>query len=337
MQSAFRFFLVPVLISLVVLGAVLVWGGPTALVLAVLLTILEVTLSFDNAVLNARILTQMDYKWQQRFLTWGILIAVVGTRLVLPIVIVAASVGMMPWLVAQMALFNPTQYATLLEGSHEAIAAFGGAFLLMVALKYFFDDAKEVHWIASIEKYLSKWGRIEAIEIGLTLLTLLLLSFFAHHAEVVLFSGIVGIVLFILMQGVAGSFSVNAENAIGYGSFALFMYLNVLDAAFSLDGVIGAFAITSDILVIMAGLGIGAYFVRSLTIYFVRQKTLDTLIYLEHGAHWAILGLAAAMLSSIFVHVPEVITGLVGLIFVAAAGYSSYMAIKARTNVEAGI
>ncbi|HWH07260.1 MAG TPA: DUF475 domain-containing protein [Candidatus Paceibacterota bacterium] len=328
MSLAMKTFLVPTLASILVLIAIFVWGGWAAFTLAVLLTILEVTLSFDNAVINARILQQMDEKWQRRFLTWGILVAVFGTRLVLPIIIVAASVAMSPWAVAQLAAFNPEEYGHLLEGAHTAIAAFGGSFLLMVALKYFFDDAKSVHWIRTVERHLARWGRIEAIEIGLALSLLGIISFFAGNAGTILSAGIIGIVLFIAMQGIANSFSVEAENAVAVGSAALFLYLNVLDAAFSLDGVIGAFAITSSIPIIVAGLGIGAYYVRSLTIYFVRQKTLDTLVFLEHGAHWAILGLAGAMLMSLFFHVPEVITGLVGLIFVGTAAYSSVQAIR---------
>ncbi|HYE23373.1 MAG TPA: DUF475 domain-containing protein [Candidatus Paceibacterota bacterium] len=332
MSQLIKTFLVPTLISFAVLIGIFFWGGWGAFALAVLLTILEVTLSFDNAVINAKILKQMDEKWQKRFLTWGILVAVFGTRLVLPILIVAASVAMSPWAIAKLAAFDPETYGHLLEGAHVAIAAFGGTFLLMVALKYFFDDAKSVHWIRSVERHLARWGRIEAIEIGLALLLLLGISFFAGNAGTILSAGTIGIVLFILMQGIANSFSFEAEKAVVAGSAALFLYLNVLDAAFSLDGVIGAFAITSSLPVIVAGLGIGAYYVRSLTIYFVRQKTLDTLVYLEHGAHWAILGLAGAMLVSLFYHVPEAITGLVGLVFVGLAAWSSVRQMRKASS-----
>lgn len=326
MNETFRTFFFPVLVWILALAAVYVWGGPHAFLIAALLTVLEVTLSFDNAVVNARILTRMSEKWQKRFLTWGILIAVVGTRFVLPILIVAASVSMGPLAVATLAVNDPEAYGHLLEGARQAISAFGGIFLLMVSLKYFFDGAKEVHWIHVIEKHVARWGRIEAVEIGLALVLLVLISFFVPaHATTILFAGIIGIILFIAMQGVANSFTLEAATA---GSLALFIYLNILDAAFSLDGVIGAFAITSDLPVIVVGLGVGAYFVRTLTVYLVRQKTLDTLVYLEHGAHWAILGLAAAMLTSIFMHVPEVITGLVGIAFVGASYYSSLVARK---------
>lgn len=318
-----RHFLFPVLGSLLLLAGVFFLSGPWALLTAILLTILEVTLSFDNAVVNAKVLQHMTPQWQRRFLTWGMLIAVFGTRLVLPIIIVSVSVWTSPWVVAQLAAFDPNAYAHLLEGSKHAIYSFGAAFLLMVSLKYFFDESKEVHWIRVIERKLSVWGRIEAVEIGLALIALVGLSFLVGEEQAtVLSAGVIGIILFIMMQGLASSFSQGIAKA-GAGGLALFMYLNVLDSAFSLDSVVGAFALTTAIPVIVVGLGIGAWFVRSLTIYFVEKKTLDTLVYLEHGAHWAIFGLAASMFAGLLFEVPEIITGGIGLAFVAAAYYSS--------------
>ncbi len=135
-------------------------------------------------------------------------------------------------------------------------------------------------------------------------------------------AGIIGLILFIAMEGISGSLAIES-NDIAVGGLSLFLYLNVLDSAFSLDGVVGAFALTNNLIIIVTGLGIGAYFVRSLTLYFVKQKTLTKLIYLEHGAHWAILGLAIAMLANLVIHVPEVITGLIGLFFVVLSYISS--------------
>jgi uncharacterized protein len=333
MNPALKIFFFPTALSLLLLLGVFLWLGPGAFVITLLLVILEVTLSFDNAVVNAKILAQMSDIWRKRFLTWGILVAVFGTRFVLPIFIVAASVALSPVVVTKLALFDPEAYGRLLEGAHYAIAAFGGSFLLMVALKYFFDDAKDVHWIRTIERHISRWGRIEAIEIGIALVTLLIISSLVPEAGgTVLAAGLIGIVLFIAMQGIANSFSVEAQAVAGAGSVALFLYLNVLDAAFSLDGVVGAFAITNELVIIIIGLGIGAYFVRTMTVYLVEQKTLDSLTYLEHGAHWAIFGLAAAMLVSLFYHVPEVIIGLVGLVFVGASYWSSLKLKKAQSS-----
>lgn len=320
---SYRTFLFPTLVALVALAAALFWGGWSAFLLVGLLAILETTLSFDNAVVNAKVLQRMDEKWQRRFLTWGILFAVFGTRFVLPILIVAAAAGLSPVVVTQLAFFDAAAYGEYLAGAHVAIAAFGSSFLLLVSLKYFFNDRKKVHWIKMIERHLSRWGGIEAIEIALVLLVLLVSAYFVpHEAATLLMAGLIGVILFIVIEGIAQSFEIEGTQ-VATGGAALFIYLNILDSAFSLDGVVGAFAVTSSLPIIIAGLGIGALFVRTFTIALVRAKTLSALPYLEHGAHWAIFGLALAMLVGIFVHVPEVVTGLVGLVFIALSYWSS--------------
>ena len=317
-------------LSITAFVAVLFKLGPAALFLVIVLSVLEVTLSFDNAVINARVLERMSPIWQHRFLTWGILVAVFGTRFVLPIVIVSIAVWTSPWHVTELVFKDPAEYGRLLDSVHGAIAAFGGIFLLMVSLKYFFNKAKSVHWIKTVEAHLVKWGRIEAIEIALALSLLVILSFVTTYDQSqVLVAGIIGLILFVLMEGITGSLSVESEGVVA-GSASLFLYLEVLDAAFSLDGVVGAFAVTNNLLIIMIGLGVGAFFVRSLTIYFVERKTLAKLTYLEHGAHWAILALAISMLLNLVVHIPEVFIGMIGICVVSVAYYSSIKEAKAR-------
>jgi len=110
----------------------------------------------------------------------------------------------------------------------------------------------------------------------------------------------------------------------GTAGFASFAYLEVLDASFSFDGVIGAFAITNNLFIIALGLGIGAMFVRSLTIKLVEVGTLQTYTYLEHGAFWAIGALSLIMyLSAAGNHIPEVVSGTVGLVLIAASFVTS--------------
>ncbi|MBX9765410.1 DUF475 domain-containing protein [Patescibacteria group bacterium] len=327
MKSFFKHFWFSILATLAGLVALFLYGGWAALFVAILLFILEITLSFDNAVVNARVLQKMTPVWQQRFLTWGILIAVFGTRFVLPIVIVSVITLTNPWAITQMALFDTEQYGHLIDGAKHAIHSFGATFLLLVALKYFLDSNKKLHWLQWVEEHLSKWGRIEAIEIVVALLAVTGIAFLVPPEEqgTVMIAGVFGVVLFVIMQGITSAFSIeeNVTTATAKHSFALFMYLEVLDASFSLDGVIGAFALTSNIAIIAVGLGIGAFFVRSLTIYMVHERTLDTLKYLEHGAHWAIFGLAISMLVSMLTDVPELVTGTIGVLFVVAAYYSS--------------
>lgn len=322
-----RLFFAPTAISIIALGAMWWFGGFAAFFITATLVILEVTLSFDNAVVNAKILEEMDAKWQRRFLTWGILISVFLTRLVLPILIVSAVALISPIAITKLAFTNPEEYSRLLLGAEAAIKAFGGSFLLMVSLKYFFNVAKTVHWFAPIERHLVRWGRIEAIEIALALGLLLGIAQFAHApAALVLQAGIIGIIIFTLTEGVAHGLNIESSQVARSGA-VLFAYLNVLDSAFSLDGVIGAFALSTSLPVIVTGLGIGAYFVRTMTVYLVRAKTLQALRYLEHGAHWAVFGLAIAMLFGLIIHVPEAVIATVGLVFIGLAYFSSRRAL----------
>jgi hypothetical protein len=329
-----RLFIAPIIVAVLALGATFIWSGPAALFLAATLAVLEVTLSFDNAVVNAKILSEMAPRWQRRFLTWGILLSVVGTRLILPIVIVSVVSLASPILITSLALYDPDQYSQLLLGADAAIKSFGGAFLLMVSLKYFFNVGKNVHWFAPLERRLARWGRVEAIEIALALVGLLIVSYISHDSvDTILHAGIIGIVLFTLTEGIAHGLGVETKSVARSG-LMLFAYLNILDSAFSLDGVIGAFALTTSLPIIVVGLGIGAYFVRSMTVYLVRAKTLEALKYLEHGAHWAIFGLAISMFTGLVVHVPEVVIATIGLGFILLAYISSRRALRTSEIAE---
>ena len=330
--AARRAFLIPSIISLLLLAFVWSALGVVAFGTAILLVVLEVTLSFDNAIVNAGILKRMNHFWRVQFLLWGIIFAVVVTRLLLPILIVAAGVSASPLYIAQLALNDPKHYGELLESAKYGINAFGALFLLMVSLKYFFNKEKQLHWIASIEERLSKWGSIEAIEIALALLVLFLSAFFVpEHQAQILFAGVLGIFIFIVAHGITALFDKRKDS--GESGFALFAYLCMLDVAFSLDSVIGAFALSTDLLVIMIGLGIGAYFVRAFTVYMVDNGTLERIKYIEQGAHWAILGLAVVMIAGLFVSVPEPLTGFIGLSFIVGAYISSARSAVSKTSV----
>ncbi|NOS89649.1 MAG: DUF475 domain-containing protein [Methylococcaceae bacterium] len=320
------------IVTAVCLSIAIYWGGLMGAFIALILGVLEVSLSFDNAVVNASILKRMDERWQQYFLTWGILIAVFGMRLLFPILIVAVATGIGLLGVTDMALHDPATYAQYLNASHVQIAAFGGMFLLMVFFAFIFDETKELHWLGYIEEKLSGFGKLESIEIILALG--LLLGFQGSLPEAirlsVMVAGIAGVVLFVIVDSLAALFEDEEEGeevsaAIKKGSVMIFLYLEVLDASFSFDGVIGAFAITQDVVIIMLGLAIGAMFVRSLTVYLVRQGTLDEYVFLEHGAHYAIGSLAAIMLLSMIHHVSEIVTGLVGAVLIGLSVLSSIM------------
>ncbi len=297
----------------------------TIMTLVCILGILEVSLSFDNAVVNASVLRQMDEKWQRYFLTWGILIAVFGMRLVFPIVIVAVTASMAPGSVIHMALKEPAEYALHLQASHIKLAAFGGMFLLLIFLNFIFDEHKQIHWLGTFEEKLASAGKVESIAIIVALLTLLAAQGFlpdAAQTDALLY-GISGVVLYVIVDSLSSLLSPAGATTLKRNSAMGFIYLEILDASFSFDGVLGAFAITSDIVIIMLGLAIGAMFVRSLTVLLVRQGTLDEYAYLEHGAHYAIGSLAVIMLISMTMHIAELVTGFIGVTFIGLAMISS--------------
>jgi hypothetical protein len=327
------------IITVICLAIAYYWGGPVGAFIALILGVLEVSLSFDNAVVNASILKKMDERWQQYFLTWGILIAVFGMRLFFPIAIVSMATGIDFVGVTQMALKDPTTYAHHLEASHVEIAAFGGMFLLMVFFGFIFNADKELHWLGKIEEKLASFGKLEAVEI-IASLGILLITQKLIPAEIrleALVAGLSGVILFVIVDSLSALFEDKDEgeqmaNAVKKSGVMSFLYLEVLDASFSFDGVIGAFAITQDVVIIMLGLAIGAMFVRSLTVYLVRQGTLDEYVFLEHGAHYAIGILAGIMLVSMTHEIPEVVTGLAGAILIALSVWSSIRYKKAHPS-----
>jgi uncharacterized protein len=322
----------------------------SALLITAILAVMEVSLSFDNAVVNASVLKGWDHFWRMIFLTVGIIIAVFGMRLVFPIVIVAVTADMGMMQVIDMALNDPISYSQRLIAHHAEIAAFGGAFLLLVCLNFFLDSGKDTHWFHWLERRLANLANVPAISVFITLIALLIVAANVDDVKrlAVIMAGLWGVVVYIGVQVLSHMLGGEPEvdedgNAVGHDANGAstgvikagiggFIYLEVLDASFSFDGVIGAFAITSDVVIIMLGLAIGAMFVRSMTIYLVEKGTLDAYIFLEHGAHYAIGALAFIMLASgTGIHVPEVVTGLIGVAFIVWAIVASIRYAKRST------
>ena len=342
------------------------WGW-TGFAVVAILSVLEISLSFDNAVVNAGVLKKLNAFWQRIFLTIGILIAVFGMRLLFPVVIVAISAKVGPIEAVQLAVDEPETYEHLVTDAHPAIAAFGGMFLLMIFLDFIFEE-RDIKWLQWIERPLAKLGKVDKLSLCIALVVLLVaattVATAAHvstgHADksgTVLLSGVAGLITYLIVGGLSGHFEEKLEeeeereseaeeaakragkqpSAVGLAgkaAFFMFLYLEVLDASFSFDGVIGAFAVTNHIFWMALGLGIGAMYVRSLTVYLVRQGTLDDYVYLEHGAHYAIGALAFILLVTIKWQIHEVITGLVGVVLIAASFWSSVR--RNRREAEQG-
>ncbi|MEV3920414.1 DUF475 domain-containing protein [Actinomadura coerulea] len=339
-------------VTVVGLLLALLYDGPTGLALVAVLAVLEVSLSFDNAVVNAKVLDRMSAFWQKIFLTVGIAIAVFGMRLVFPLLIVGITAKLGPVEAFDLALNDSHRYHQLMNDAYPMIAAFGGMFLMMLFLDFVFEERAD-KWLPWLERPLARIGKLDQLSVVVAGGSLALVAWLsASDPGSVMIAGVLGMVTYILVNGLGELFSEASDEdedededeakdgaeagkgggrsgpsslalATGKAGFFLFLYLEVLDASFSFDGVIGAFAISTDPIVIALGLGIGAMYIRSLTVFLVRKGTLHEYVYLEHGAHWAIGALSVCMLVSIGHHVPEWITGGLGAGLIIAAFASS--------------
>ncbi|SMC28796.1 hypothetical protein SAMN02745857_03415 [Andreprevotia lacus DSM 23236] len=339
----FRDSFIVTAVGLALAGAI---GGVTGIWLAFNLALLETSLSFDNAVVNASVLKDWDEKWRKRFLLWGMLVAVFGMRIVFPLVIVAVIAGVAPlpgpvalwdWIssgqwaghdVLSMAIARPHEYASTLQSAHISVTAFGGAFLLLVFLNFFLDHNKDEHWFVPVEKVLVRLGRLQMSALLVTLIVLLAVVRLlpAEDAMPFLVAGLWGVIAHSVVDGLGDL--IGDEGAAAKTGWSGFIYLELLDASFSFDGVLGAFALTTNIFLIAIGLGIGAMFVRSFTLLLVEKGTLSTLKYLEHGAFWAIGALALVMLLSARWHIPEALTGGIAAVLIVLAGLHSWWELR---------
>ncbi len=337
-MSSLRIFLVTGLITIASLVLTGYYLGLPALFVTFVLIIIEVTFSFDNAIINARILATMSQFWQKMFMTVGMVIAVFGMRLVFPIVLVMITAGLTAGEVINLALHHPAEYAERLVHAHPYIASFGGMFLLMLALAFFFDPGRKVRWIDVIERPLQRigtWWIYTLISIAILILVTIL-PFNAHPQETII-AGSIGIVLFLALNLLTSRIDDSETKREGkkqtvWSGLMAFLYLQVLDSSFSLDGVIGAFAVTQDVVLITIGLGIGALWVRSLTLFMVKRQTLSMYRYLEHGAHYTIAILALVLLCGLFFDIPEFVAGGLGIIIVGLSISGSIAEAKTSKN-----
>ena len=318
-------------------------GGTQGLIVVALLGVLEIAVSFDNAIVNATVLARMNRYWQRMFMTVGVLIAAVGMRLVLPLAIVAVGAHLTPWSAVNLAYADPNRYHSLLMTAQPGIAAFGGLFLLMIALA-FFREEREVHWWPAMERRLpALLGRR-----GVPILIALLFTVIAggtvpaqDHTRVIA-GCLIGLVCYLGVHSLAGHVADRADadgaprprtTVEGRSAFLLFVYLELLDATFSMDSVMGGFSVTLDIALITLGLAIGAGYIRALTVYVVRKGTLDEYRYLEHGAYYSIALLSVLLLWEVWRDVPDWVTAVAGGVVILLAFITSIW-VKRQERAE---
>ena len=337
-------------------------GGPAAAGRVLLLAAVEISLSFDNAVVNATVLRRLNAFWQRLFRTVGVLVAVVGMRLLFPLLVVAFSARLSPFAALHLALADPHTYDQRLDAARPEISAFGGAFLTMVFLDFLLAE-RDLHWLRPLERLSARIGRLDRVAPLIALAALITAASAGRHpgtqVSAVLMAGLLGVMTQLLisgLQGLTGPQEGDASDATspdsqppdtppttagrpallsGREALLAFCFLELMDASFSFDGVIGAFAFTSNLLVIAAGLGIGALAMRTLTVRLVHGGTLNHYVYLEHGAHYAIGLLGILLLASAYHDLPELLTGLLGVSVIAAALASSVVRNRRRAGTPA--
>lgn len=322
--------------------------GSAATVTAFCLAVLELSVSFDNAVVNAKKLEVMSRFWRTMFLTLGMLIAVGVVRFYLPLQIVS-SLGEVSLSEAfNMAVKDPAQFAQIISHSHDMIAGFGGGFLGMLALTFFIDEDKEALWLKPIEKPLKRLGS-KLPFMGNAVMSFIILIVVACvfsalagiHSSVIILSTVAGCIIYevvdLIKMGLEKSDEALAASKFKFlsGGFGAFIFCEVLDASMSMDGVVAAVSISGEVLVVAAGLSIGALVVRSLTIKLVEDGTLSELGYLETAAFYSIFLVAASMYVGLLIEIPEWFMGAVSAVVIAAGAVHSMIENKASSQLAA--
>ena len=308
----------------------------TASVLSLILTTLglvvfEVITSIDNAVINAEVLTTMSQKARRWFLTWGIFFGVFLIRGLLPWLIIWASAPELGPLGAWGAAFsNDPSVAATIEESAPPLFALGGVFLLTLALHWLFLEPKN-YGLAG-ERRIERHGVwfFAVVSVIVTTLT----WFAIQRDDMVAFGVVAGSTVFFIVHGFRENASEQERRMLEAGSsgqsmsdWSKIFYLEVLDASFSIDGVLGAFAFTLSVPLILIGNGIGAIAVRYLTVKGV--ETVKRYKYLKNGAMYSIFVLGVVMIAHAFAfHVPEWVSPLVTFIIVG------YFFRKSRREME---
>lgn len=298
-----------------------------------ILSALETSQSMDNSIIAAKILKDFSPKWQNRYKTWGFLIAVLGMRFLMPVLLVSAITKISPIASIVMAFHEPQKYAQTILSSEPKIMSFGGAFLLMLSSYSLFNHEKDTHWL-KVEEYLSKMSNSTFATYTLSLLTtgfvLLLTCFYAKAEEKmgIFVSGVAGLIAFALVK-LLGVLVGEPGSKKGGSALGAFIYLEAIDASFSFDGVISSFAVSTNLINNMLGLGVGAMVVRCLTLANVKSGFMAELPYLENGAYASIFILSLLMyLKDVGLNVPDFITGTLGLFIIGLSFISSVRAAK---------
>lgn len=289
------------------------------------LTLFEIIISVDNAIINAEVLSTMSRKARRWFLLWGILIAVFLARGLLPWIILWASNPSLGFLGSFTASFSSDpNVIEAVEKSAPVLLIGGGTFLLLLFLHWIFLEPK--HFGLEAEEIVHRQG--VWFYAAASILLTLIVWFAVHKSGLMAFSAVVGSTAFFITHGFKESAEQAEKKFLATDSSASdvskVLYLEVIDATFSIDSVLGAFAFTFSIPLILIGNGIGAIVVRQLTVRNI--KTVKKYKYLKNGAMYSILALGIIMTAESFgAHIPAWVTPIITFIII---GFFFFKSVK---------
>lgn len=293
------------------------------------LVLFETVSSIDNAVINAQVLSTMSDRAKKWFLTWGLIIAVFALRGLLPFAIIwAVNPALGPVGVFTAAFSADPAVKESVEKSAPILLIGGGTFLLFLFFHWIFLEPK--HFGLRGERFIYSQGVWFYAVVSILLAAITWFSL--QKDPMMAFAAVIGSTAFFITHG----FKENAEKAeqellkadSGKSDLSKIFYLEAIDATFSIDGVLGAFAFTLSIPLILIGNGIGAFVVREATIKGI--NTIKKYIYLKNGAMYSVFFLGLIMLVDSFgLHIPHAVTPLVTITII------SYFFIKSRRELKA--
>jgi hypothetical protein len=267
------------------------------------LVLFETVSSIDNAVINAEVLSTMGQKARRFFMTWGMFLAVFVVRGILPWLIVFVTIPSLGLWGSLTATFSNDPAVTgALQSSAPVLLMGGGVFLLFLFLHWLFLEAK--HYGLRAECFFMEQGVWFFALVSILLATIVWYAL--KESPMLAFGAVVGSTAFFITHGFRQHAEETERKLMGSGmsDVSKILYLEVIDTTFSIDGVLGAFAFTLSVPLILIGSGIGAIIVRELTIANVER--VKKYVYLKNGAMYSVLCLGLVMIAEGFgVHVPE--------------------------------
>ena len=291
------------------------------------LSLFEAISSVDNAIINAEVLTTMSKKAQRLFLTWGMLIAVFLVRGLLPFAIIwAFNTALSPMQVFSAAWSSDPLVHESIEKSAPILLVAGGVFLLFLFLHWLFLEDKKLGLPRTEKFFMAKGVWFYAT---VSVLLSIIAWFALKESNLMGFGAVVGSSLFFITHGFKQNAEEQEKKLLGsaHSDLSKLFFLEIIDTTFSIDGVLGAFAFTLSVPLILIGNGLGALLVRQLTISNIER--IKKYVYLKNGAMYSILVLGIIMIMHSFgFDVPEYLSPLATFIIIGFFFWKSKIHLK---------